>query len=159
MNRFLDILMVLLFSGFFYLGFEVVFNAIFTPQVIKKNMQDKNNDSIRDGYILLYGFTSVWMLPVGSLIGLGLFGIYCIPLFQNWYMMFVFMPITCITITLIELAIGSLFYKLFKLRIWNYSGCKYNYNGHIELWHSIGWFALGIPVYLLCAFLYHAVWL
>lgn len=155
----LKILFIMFFSGLFYYFFESAFNGKFTPQAIPLNMQDNNNDGARDGLILWYGWCSLLMAVVGSLIGIGMFGLYLIPVFQKWYMMFIFMPISCVTITLIELGLGSLVYKLTKLRIWNYLGYKFNFKGHIELWHSVGWFAFGIPIWGLCWVLYNLVWL
>ena len=159
MNRFLDIITIMMFSGFFYYTFEGVFNSIFTPQTIKENMQDVNNDNIRDGYILGFGFCSYWMILLGAIIGVGMFGIYCIPIFQKYFMLPVYCLISGITITSVELGFGSLFNKITKLRIWNYSNEKLNYKGHISLFRSLAWIALGIPIWYLCKLLFNAIWL
>lgn len=73
-------------------------------------------------------------------------------------------------ITFLELIIGSITNLKYKLNIWDYSGCKYNYKGQICLKYSIYWsilsfisikiinlFWVKISVNILCALFVYTV--
>ena len=48
--------------------------------------------------------------------------------------------------TIAELFIGFAFDKAFGLRLWNYQGQRYNYNGYVALFVSLQWSALIVLV-------------
>lgn len=138
-----------LLGGCFYITFEVLFNAFFNLNQIKLNEQDKDQNKKLDGKILRYGYTSIWMFIPSSILSLIYRTLFFIPFFSKLYSLLLFMFIVCFTITMVELLFGILFFKITKLRLWDYSDKKLNFKGFICLSHSFFWFLLGLPIWII----------
>lgn len=82
------------------------------------------------------GYTSLWMIPVGGLIGivLGLLNETnhkLSPLTQTL--------LGTIFVVAVELLSGLLLNKVFNLNLWDYTYLKFNFLGQISLLHSFIW--------------------
>lgn len=96
------------------------------------------------------------MLPFGGIVGIITFAIYY--LLHKYLPFVVLMLFGCIIITGLELLGGYLLNIKLKLNIWDYSNSKIkniplNFLGQIDLYHSIGWFFITIPIFLLGIYL------
>lgn len=56
-------------------------------------------------------------------------------------------------ITFIEFFAGFVFNFRMKMRVWDYSHCRFNFCGQICLLYSILWGLLTLPIFALCSFL------
>ena len=97
----------------------------------------------------LYTSASLWMSVVGGLTGLGLFGIFNIPIFQSWNFILLYCFICGFLITATELGSGFIFNIKFKLDLWDYSKEPLNYRGQISIFRSSCWVLSGIIVFLM----------
>ena len=146
-------LLILVIALFAYPTFEVIFNAITFSQL---------NTLLGKKRIALFGYTSLWLIPVGGLIVLLLSLIYSIPGLSSLPKFPVLMLIGCIVITALELGSGMLFNKVLKIGIWDYSNIKIklfgkviplNFKGQISVYHSLGWFGLSYLIFKLLDFI------
>lgn len=63
-------------------------------------------------------------------------------------------PFVCTAvITAVELVFGLIFNMWLGMEVWSYSYLPFSFRGQICLPYSLLWFALGFPLYYLCAFL------
>lgn len=136
-------LFVAIFYGISYCFFETLFNAIARLLKLYNVFNPGMNLTGAWGYVSLY------MFFIGAIIGIGLFGLSFIPVFQNIKLLPVFMLISGIHITLHELLFGYLLNIKLKLGLWNYSNEFLNFKGQISLFRSIGWCLLGAAIWLI----------
>lgn len=100
------------------------------------------------------------MMLFGGISGICVFLMYC---FLKTHISFIFLMLFGgIIITALEFFGGLLLNKKFKLAIWNYSNSKIkifgkeipiNLFGQIDVYHSLGWFLLCWPLFLLGEYL------
>jgi uncharacterized membrane protein len=136
------------FFSFFYYVFEAFFNRITMGAIIEK--------SLKKNQVGLWAYASIWMLPFGGVVAVIMSLFFMIPIFNNINFLPLLMLIGCIVITVIEYFGGLLLNKKLNLGIWDYSNTKIiifgktiplNLNGQIDIWHSIGWFFITLPIY------------
>jgi len=139
----------MLFWGSLYLVVELIFTSFFRMGNVNINNWDTDNNGVKDGKTLRFGYASIWMFFPAALLGLTFRLLFANPFFSMWYSIPVFMMYTGVAITLIELVLGSAFLFIFKIRLWDYTGEKYCYKGHICLKHCILWILAGLPIWLL----------
>ncbi len=71
-----------------------------------------------------------------------------INLINNNYKYLIYFLLSAIVLTLIEYLYGFLFLKHYRLKLWDYSSNKFNYNGLVCLLFSFFWGILGLFFYL-----------
>jgi len=125
---------IFMLFGAFYVTFEVFFNALIKGF--------KNNKS-------LIGTSTIYMFPVGGLVGIFMSLLHLIPFLQKLQFLWLFCLIGGIIITLLELSTGLLLNKILKLKLWDYSSFKFNFLGQIELFHSLAWILLSLVIFLI----------
>jgi uncharacterized membrane protein len=138
-----SILFIALFYAIAYISFEVAFNAI-------ARLLGWYSTVLEDGSpkLSLEGSSSLWMGIFGMLVGVILFFIKLLPFMNGWFII-LYMFISCIIITGVELGVGLLLNIKLKLKIWDYTNEPFNYKGQISLFRSCGWFMLGFIVFWL----------
>lgn len=118
--------LVWMFFLYSFLGWcmEVVYAAAGRKQFV--------NRGFLNGILCpVYGFAMVFML------------IFMDSLRDRWFYLF----LGCMIVgTVIELMTGLMLEKVFHLRLWDYSGKKFQAGGYICLWNSAIWGLLGILV-------------
>lgn len=139
-------LFIFCFYAIFYVYFEMIFNLI--AKLLK--WYDFNPD--RKLYTL-YTSASLWMSIVGGLVGLALYGVYCIPIFQSWNYIIPYCLICGIIITAAELGSGFLFNIKYKMSLWDYSKEPFNYKGQISVFRSSCWVLAGLEIFPINSFL------
>ena len=100
--------------------------------------------------VLFRGFTHWTMGLTGGATLLGIYGVNekykDVPLYKRCLM-------GCGIITVLELLVGLLVNKVFRLHVWDYSARPLNIFGQICPLFSFLWFLLCFPACLLCKFL------
>ena len=133
------IMIFIIFSGFYYI-FESVFNRITQGPIVEDKLKKPKKS--------MWGYASLWMLPVGGVAGVLINLFLLIPIFHLIYFLPLFLVIGGIIITIVELLFGLLFNKVLKLNIWDYSKTKIkigkktlvlNLWGQIDIIHWILW--------------------
>ena len=157
MNLKIFMLLFIVFS-LFYFVFEAIINRLF--------VKDKVEKLLKKSKWAFIGHASVWMLPFGGISAVVINLMYQIPFIHHKIGFFpLIMFLGCIVITALELGGGMLLNKKLKLNIWDYSGSKIklfgkeiplHYKGQIDVWHSICWFAITLPM---CLFSDLIIWL
>ncbi|MBP7553728.1 MAG: hypothetical protein KA885_09915 [Spirochaetes bacterium] len=129
---------IFLMSGIIYICMEVVFTSLLTDETIKKYefKETTGTSSIKEiKKASLIGFSSGWMLLIGGISGLSLFGIY--KLINKLFNIFFASILGSVVINIIELTSGVILNLNFKLNIWNYSNQYFNLLGQICLSQSM----------------------
>ena len=137
--------------GILYVYFESLYNAI------AKSLGFYNvfKDGVNESNYALWGYSSMLMTIVGSVVGGSLWTIfYFIPIFRLWYMIFPFAIIAGIIITIYELIFGLLLNRVLNLKLWDYSNEPVNFKGQISLFRSIAWICIGFLMWLINIGLY-----
>jgi uncharacterized membrane protein len=105
-------------------------------------------------------FKKLTMLPFGGMVGVVTYLMY---FFLNKYLpLILLMGLGCIMITGLELLGGYVLNIKLKLGIWNYSNYRVTLFGkefpihflsQINILHSLGWFGISLPLFLLGSYL------
>lgn len=115
-----------LFFFYFYCFFGWCFESSY---VSLKKRKFVNRGFMRGPFLPLYGSGAIMMLLVSG------------PFQDNWVCIFL---AGCIGATILEYVTGVVMEALFKVRYWDYSNQKFNFQGHICLSSSLTWGALTI---------------
>ncbi|HPY87945.1 MAG TPA: hypothetical protein PLG34_08195 [Spirochaetota bacterium] len=129
---------IFLMSGIIYICMEVVFTSLLTDETIKKYEFKETLGTLSEKEIekaSLIGFSSGWMLIIGGISGLSLFGIY--KLINKRFNIFFATLLGTIIINIIEFTSGVILNLNFKLNIWDYSNQYFNLLGQICLSQSM----------------------
>ncbi len=138
---------IFLMSGIIYICMEVVFTSLLTDETIKK-YEFKETTGINTEKEIekasLIGFSSGWMLIIGGISGLSLFGIY--KLINKRFNIFFASILGAVIINIIEFSSGVILNLNFKLNIWDYSNQYFNLFGQICLSQSMIYLFFICPV-------------
>lgn len=115
-----------LFFFYFYCFFGWCFESTY---VSVKNRHPMNRGFMRGPFLPLYGTGAIMMLVVSM------------PFQDNLFFTYV---AGCIGATILEYVTGVIMEALFKVRYWDYSNQKFNFQGHICLGSSLAWGLLTI---------------
>ena len=115
-----------LFFFYFYCFFGWIFESTF---VSVKSRKFVNRGFMRGPFLPLYGSGAVMMLVVSM------------PFRENLIMTYV---AGCIGATVLEYVTGVTMEALFKVRYWDYSNQKFNFQGHVCLGTTLAWGLLTI---------------
>lgn len=115
-----------LFFFYFYCFFGWCFESTY---VSLKNRRFVNRGFMRGPFLPLYGTGAIMMLLVS------------IPFRHNLFLTYV---AGCVGATILEYITGVVMEALFKVRYWDYSNQKFNFQGHICLSSSLAWGGLTI---------------
>lgn len=115
-----------LFFFYFYCFFGWCFESVY---VSLKSRRFVNRGFMRGPFLPLYGTGGIMMLLVSM------------PFVDNIFLTYL---AGCVGATLLEYVTGVLMEALFKVRYWDYSNQKFNFQGHICLGSSIAWGGLTI---------------
>ncbi|RKM61301.1 hypothetical protein D6855_05255 [Butyrivibrio sp. CB08] len=110
-----------LFLFFFYSFFGWCFESTYVSVMEKHPV---NRGFMRGPFLPLYGSGGIMMLVVSK------------PFYDNLILVFI---AGCIGATALEYVVGVTMEALFKVRYWDYSHKKFNFQGHISLESSIVW--------------------
>lgn len=136
--------LVFIFYGTLYYSFESIWNAIFTkPHNTKINsiMQTENLEE-PEHLINTVGFARLIMLPFSAVIGLISYAILFIPIFKHFYFLPIYVLILGILLTLSEIVVGCLIFKVFNVRSWDYRKepfkiTEFSSLKHFGLWNIV----------------------
>lgn len=110
-----------IFFFYFYCFFGWCFESAY---VSLKKRRLINRGFMRGPYLPLYGSGAIMMLVVS------------IPLQDNVFLVYI---AGCLGATVLEYVTGVVMEALFKVRYWDYSEQKFNFQGHICLGSSLAW--------------------
>ncbi|MBE5822561.1 MAG: hypothetical protein E7308_00675 [Butyrivibrio sp.] len=110
-----------LFLFFFYSFFGWCFESAYVS-IMEKHLV--NRGFMRGPFLPLYGSGGIMMLVVSK------------PYYDNLVLVFI---AGCIGATALEYVVGVTMEALFKVRYWDYSHKKFNFQGHVSLESSIAW--------------------
>lgn len=110
-----------LFLFFFYSFFGWCFESAYVS-IMEKHLV--NRGFMRGPFLPLYGSGGIMMLVVSK------------PFYDNLVLVFI---AGCIGATALEYVVGVTMEALFKVRYWDYSHKKFNFQGHVSLESSIAW--------------------
>lgn len=110
-----------LFLFFFYSFFGWCFESAYVSIMEKHPV---NRGFMRGPFLPLYGSGGIMMLVVSK------------PFYDNLVLVFI---AGCIGATALEYIVGVTMEALFKVRYWDYSHKKFNFQGHVSLESSIAW--------------------
>ncbi len=110
-----------LFLFFFYSFFGWCFESTYVSVMEKHPV---NRGFMRGPFLPLYGSGGIMMLVVSK------------PFYDNLILVFI---AGCIGATALEYVVGVTMEALFKVRYWDYSHKKFNFQGHISLESSLAW--------------------
>lgn len=127
MKIFYLIMTTFIIIGLAYIYLELLYMALLCPRE-----EDKPRYRLR-------GVTSGWMFFLGGFVGLHFL---LLRIAVGRVPMVFLMLFGCVIITASELGGGMLFNKVMRLNLWTYDSYRFNFLGQIELFHSIGWFAM-----------------
>jgi len=114
------------FVFYFYCFFGWCFESVY---VSLRNRKWINRGFMRGPFLPLYGSGAVMMLLVSR------------PFYENELWVYL---AGCIGATILEYVTGVIMEMLFKVRYWDYSNQRFNFQGHICLSSSLAWGALTI---------------
>ena len=138
---------IFLMTGIIYIFMEVIFTSIFTDEMIKR-FQYRESTGIKTELEIkkasLTGFSSSWMLLIGGISGLSLFGIY--KLINKRFNIFFASLLGAVIIDTVEFISGVILNLYFRLNIWDYSNQYFNLLGQICLSHTIIYLLFICPV-------------
>jgi len=126
---------------------EVVYTSLLTDETIKKYEFKETSGTSSEKEIekaSLIGFSSGWMLIIGGISGLSLFGIY--KLINKRFNIFFASILGSVVINIIEFTSGVILNLNFKLNIWDYSNQYFNFIGQICLSQSMIYLFFICPV-------------
>ena len=110
-------LFLFIFYSFFGWCFESAYVSIMEKHLV-------NRGFMRGPFLPLYGSGGIMMLVVSK------------PYYDNLVLVFI---AGCIGATALEYVVGVTMEALFKVRYWDYSHKKFNFQGHVSLESSIAW--------------------
>ncbi len=110
-----------LFFFYFYCFFGWCFESTY---VSVKSRRWVNRGFMRGPFLPLYGFGAIMMLVVSK------------PFQDNLVLVYF---AGCLGATALEYVTGVIMEALFKVRYWDYSGKRFNFQGHICLGSSLAW--------------------
>lgn len=110
-----------LFFFYFYCFFGWCFESAY---VSIKSRELTNRGFMRGPFLLLYGSGAIMMLVVSM------------PFQDNVFLVYI---AGCVGATVLEYVTGVTMEALFKVRYWDYSQNKFNFQGHICLGTSLAW--------------------
>jgi len=138
---------IFLMTGIIYIFMEVIFTSIFTDEMIKR-FQYRDLTGIETEILIkkasFTGFSSSWMLLIGGISGISLFGIY--KLINKRFNIFFASLFGAVIIDTVEFLSGVILNLYFKLNIWDYSNQYFNLMGQICLSHTIIYLLFICPV-------------
>lgn len=119
MFNYLPMQWLFLFFGYSFFGwcFESTYVSIMEKHPV-------NRGFIRGPFLPLYGAGGIMMLVVSK------------PFYDNVFLVFI---AGCVGATVLEYVTGVLMETLFKVRYWDYSHKKFNFQGHVSLESTIAW--------------------
>jgi hypothetical protein len=133
--------------GALYIVFEGLFNRISMDGIIEAKLKKSKR--------CYFIYSSIWMFLVGGLSAIFINLLYQIPLIHDLNI-FIICIWGSIVITGLELLAGIILKKLNAIG-WDYSSSKIkifgkiitlNFKGYIDVWHSLGWYFITIPLCL-----------
>ena len=138
---------VMIFYGLAYYFFESVFNLVADLVGWYRVFTHKNNKKLR-------GWCSIYMALLGSIMSIGLWGLFLIPVFRNVNYIWLYALLSGLHITLNELLFGYILNVKFGLKLWDYSKEPFNFVGQISFFRSVGWLLLSFVIYYINTGLY-----
>lgn len=128
---------------FKYLFIFCLFSSIgWIIEVIYRSLRTKKfvNPGFMSGCTLpIYGFGSIIMYLICNMFS---------KINSNYKVILIFI-ISVILLSILEYISGFLLLKIFKIRLWDYRGRKFNLNGYICLYFSCAWGILSLIFYYL----------
>ena len=134
-------------TGIIYIFMEVIFTSIFTDEMIKRFQYRKSTGIETETLIKkasFTGFSSSWMLLIGGISGISLFGIY--KLINKRFNIFFASILGAVIIDSVEFLSGAILNLYFRLNIWDYSNQYFNLLGQICLSHTFIYLLFICPV-------------
>lgn len=110
-----------MFFFYFYCFFGWCFESLY---VSVKSRHPVNRGFMRGPFLPLYGSGAIMMLVVSM------------PFKDNLFLVYV---AGCVGATILEYVTGVIMEALFKVRYWDYSNDRFNFQGHICLGSSLAW--------------------